>query len=429
MAADASAVKPQVRYSTPTSLGALPPELEELKHLVREVVQRECIPLESKFLSHRPGDEDDPQGGPWLETPTTRSETLVDGALPQADWDRLTKISKETGLYTANLPEEYGGLQYGVLGDFVLAEEYKRSIVPLPVPEVPGILYACVGQQREKYLEPTISGEKWHCFCQTEPGAGSDPGSMQTRAVREGDEWVINGTKTFISRADRADFQLLLALTDPEKRQHGGITMFIVDADTPGISVHPVHTWMSQKPGTFTITYEDVRVPHANVLGEVGAGFRMGQNWLAFSDRLTRGSMATGFLTRGLEIAVDWAKVRTTFGQPIADRQAIQWLMVDVFLNIKAIRAISYECAMRADMGEDVRAHAAAAKLVGGNWGHRAMDNIMQILGGLGEVTETPIPHWYHALRHGRIGGGTDEIQRTLIARAILKQGKSLWEA
>jgi acyl-CoA dehydrogenase len=103
--------------------------------------------------------------------------------------------------------------------------------------------------------------------------------------------------------------------------------------------------------------------------------------------------------------------------------------MVDVFLNIKAIRAISYECAMRADMGEDVRAHAAAAKLVGGNWGHRAMDNIMQILGGLGEVTETPIPHWYHALRHGRIGGGTDEIQRTLIARAILKQGKSLWEA
>jgi acyl-CoA dehydrogenase len=429
VAADASAVPPLVRYSAPASMGTLPPELEELKHLAREVVRRECIPLETKFLSHRPGDADDPEGGPWTQTPTTRSETLVDGALPRADWDRLTKISKETGLYTANLPEEYGGLQYGVLGDFVLAEEYKRSIVPLPVPEVPGILYACTQGQREKYLEPTIRGEKWYCFAQTEPGAGSDPGSMRTRAIRHGDEWIINGTKTFISRADQADFQLVLALTDPAKRQHGGITMFIVDADTPGISMQPVHTWLSQKPGTFTITYEDVRVPGDNVLGEVGGGFRFGQHWLALSDRLTRGSMATGFLTRGLEMAVDWARNRTTFGQPIAERQAIQWMLVDVYLNIKAIRAISYECAIRADRGEDVRAYAAAAKLVGGNWGHRSMDNIMQILGGMGEVTETPIPHWYHGLRHGRIGGGTDEIQRTLLARAIFKQGKSLWEA
>jgi len=252
---------------------------------------------------------------------------------------------------------------------------------------------------------------------------------MSTRAVRQGNEWVINGTKTFISRADRADFQLLLAVTDPEKRQHGGITMFIVDADAPGITIQPVNTWVSHKPGQFTITYDDVRVPHENVLGEVGGGFRLAQNWLIISDRLTRGSMATGFLTRGLEMAVDWAKIRTTFGKPIAERQAIQWMLVDVLLDIKAIRAASYECAIRADRGEDVRTYAAVAKLIGGNWGHRSMDNIMQVLGGLGEVTETPIPHWYHGLRHGRIGGGTDEMQRTLIARAILSQGKSLWEA
>jgi acyl-CoA dehydrogenase len=252
---------------------------------------------------------------------------------------------------------------------------------------------------------------------------------MRTRAVREGDEWVINGTKTFISRAGRADFHLLLAVTDLEKRQHGGITMFIVDAQSPGISVQPVRTWLSEKPGTFTITYDDVRVPHENVLGEVGGGFRFGQNWLAISDRLTRGSMATGFLTRGLEMAVEWAKNRSTFGVAIAERQAIQWMLVDVFLDIKAIRSISYECATRADRGEDVRTYAAAAKFVGGNWGHRSMDNIMQVLGGLGEVTETPIPHWYRRLRHGRIGGGTDEIQRMLMARAIFKEGVSLWEA
>lgn len=419
----------KVQYSAPTSMGSLPPEIEELKLLARQVVQRECIPLEHDFLTHRAGDPDDPQRGPWLPTPTSRNEDIVDGALPQAEWERLTKISKETGLYSATLPEEYGGLQYGVLGSFVLAEELKRSIVPLPIPEVPPILLDCSDEQRKKYLEPTIAGVKWYCFCQTEPGAGSDPGSMTTRAVRDGDEWVINGAKTFISRAGRADYQLLLALTDPDRRQHGGITMFIVDADTPGISLQPVRTWLSEEAGTFTVTYDDVRVPHENVLGEVGGGFANGQNWLAISDRLTRGSMATGFLTRGLEIAVEWSKNRSTFGQPIADRQAIQWLMTDVLVSIKAIRAISYECAIRADRGEDVRAYAAAAKFTGANWGHRAMDNIMQILGGLGEVVDTPIPHWYRRLRHGRIGGGTDEIQRMLMARAIFKQGVSLWEA
>jgi acyl-CoA dehydrogenase len=205
--------------------------------------------------------------------------------------------------------------------------------------------------------------------------------------------------------------------------------MFIVDADTPGITVEPINTWVAQKPGQFTITYEDVRVPDENVVGEVGGGFRLGQNWLIISDRLTRGSMATGFLTRGLEIAVEWAQARTTFGKPIAERQAIQWMLVDVFLDLKAIRSMSYECAVRADRGEDVRTYAAAAKFLGGNWGHRSIDKIMQVLGGMGEVLETPIPHWYHGLRHGRIGGGTDEIQKMLIARAIFKEGVSLWEA
>ncbi len=353
----------------------------------------------------------------------------MDGALPKADWDRLTKIAKETGLYTANLPEEYGGLGFGVLGAFVVAEEFKRSIVPLPIPDAPPVLFNGTEEQRKKYLEPTIRGKMWYCFSQTEPDAGSDPGAMRTTAVHRGDEWIINGTKMFISRAEKADYHLVPAVTDPEKRQHGGITMFIVDGNTPGISTQPLHTWQSETPDTFTVFYDDVHVPDANVLGEVGGGFRLGQHWLLLSDRLTRGSMATGFLTRALEMAVEWSKTRITFGQPIAERQAIQWMLVDVFLNIKAIRAISYECAIRADRGEDIRAYAAAAKLVGGNWGHRSMDNIMQILGGMGEVMETPIPHWYHRLRHGRIGGGTDEIQRMLIARSIFKEGVRLWEA
>jgi acyl-CoA dehydrogenase len=408
-----------VSYSTPETPFTLPPELIELKQLAREVIDRECIPLESKFLTNNPEWE---RGG-------ISGETLVDGTLPRSDWDRLRHVAQETGLATAALPEEYGGLGYGVLGAFVLAEERNRSIVPLPIPHVFNMLYSGTEQQKEKYLLPQMRGEKSACYSQTEPDAGSDPGAMKTRAVKKGDEWVINGTKTFISGADHADFHLVLAVTDEEKRSHGGITLFIVDKEVPGITTQPLHTWQSHRPHQFTVFYEDVHVPDEAILGEVGGGFALGQQFLAIQDRLTRGSMATGFLSRSLDMATEYAKTRHTFGKPLSERQAIQWMLVDVLVDLKCIRAISYECAARADRGEDVRAYAAMSKLIGANWGHRSMDKIMQIFGGMGEAMDYPIPHWYHQIRHGRIGGGTDEIQRILIQRAIFKQGKSLWQA
>ena len=407
-----------IQYSAPESAFTLPPELEELKRLARRVVEAECFPLESKFLANNPE---------W--TTPEMGETLVDGTLPDEDWARLRKIADDTGLSQVSLPVEYGGLGYGVLGAFVLAEERNRSIVPLPAPHVMGLLYSAEGEQVERYLLPHISGEKKACFAQTEPGAGSDPGAMTTRAVRDGHGWIINGTKTFISGAGKADFHLLLAVTDPDKKAHGGITLFIVDADTPGVTVEPLHTWQTFRANQFTIRYEDVRVDDGQVLGGVGNGFRQGQQFLAVQDRLIRGSMATGFLSRGLDLATDYVKQRTTFGLPLSERQAIQWMLVDVLLDLKSIRAISYECAARADRGEDVRAYAAMAKLVGANWGHRSIDKLMQIFGGLGESMEFPIVHWYRQLRHGRIGGGTDEIQRILIQRAMFKTGSPLWQA
>jgi acyl-CoA dehydrogenase len=252
---------------------------------------------------------------------------------------------------------------------------------------------------------------------------------MSTSAVRKGDGWIINGAKTWISYADRASFFMLQAVTDQEKRQRGGITMFLLDADTPGLTMSPVDVWLTRTPHVFTLYLDDVYVPDSQVLGEVGGGFTLGQTWLAVFDRLSRGSLATGALSRGLEIATDWAKNRVTFGQPLADRQAIQWMLTDIYIDLKAIRALCYECAARADRGEDIRSYAALCKFVGANWGHRSMDKIMQILGGMGETTETPIPHWYRQLRHGRIGGGTDEIQRILMSRAILSKGKTLWQA
>ncbi len=416
-------------YGASEALFSLPPELEEIKRLTRRIVDEQCIPLEQKFLT---GDPAAAEGG--------MGELMVDGSLPPEDYARLRRISEETGLYTMHLPIEHGGGGFGVLGNFVVAEEIQRSIVQLPVAYVPIPLYACSEEQKERYLYPVIRSEKLSAFAQTEPQAGSDPGnSMQTRAVRRGDCWVLNGSKMFISGADEADFLMVLAVTDPEKRQRGGITMFLVDRGAPGVSIAPINVWLTpRRPHQFYVYFDDVEVPDANVLGDVGSGFLLGQQWLAIQDRLTRGSLATGILTRALEMAVDWAKQRITFGQPLAERQAIQWMLVDVFIDLKSIRAISYECAARADaslkvgsavLPEDVRVLASMAKYVGGNWGHRSIDKIMQIFGGLGETLEMPIPHWYRQLRHGRIGGGTDEIQRMLIARAVLKHGKSLWQA
>jgi acyl-CoA dehydrogenase len=408
-----------VKYSTPEAAFELPPELIELKQLAREVVERECIPLESKFLANNP---DWARGKFGAEMP-------IEGTLPESDWARLRAVVMESGLGTVTLPEEYGGLGYGVLGDFVLSEERNRTVVPLPIPTIQIPLYGASASQRERYLLPAIRGEIFGCYAQTEPDAGSDPGGMRTRAELDGDSWVINGTKTFISGADQASFQLLLAVTDETRGSRGGITMFIVDSDTPGISMQPLPTWTSVAPHQFTIFYDDVRVPHDAVLGEVGAGFALGQQWLAIQDRLTRGSLAAGVLSRCLDLATEYVTSRQTFGQPLSERQAIQWMLVDVLVDLKAIRALSYECAARADRGEDVRAYAAMAKLVGANWGHRSIDKIMQIFGGLGESNDSPVPHWYRLIRHGRIGGGTDEIQRILIQRAIFRNGRSLWLA
>jgi acyl-CoA dehydrogenase len=413
-------VRNEVRYSAPDSPFQLPPELMELKSLVREIVESECLPLEAEFLeAQRAGREVEPgRRHPYQ------------GPLSNATWERLTRISKDAGIYDIHLPTAYGGSGLGVLGRFVVEEEINRSLVTLPTARVPGILFGCTPEQEQEYLLPTIEGTKFSAFAQTEPGAGSDPGnSMATKAVLEGDEWVINGTKTFISYAHRADYLLLQAVTDESLRQRGGITMFIVDTDTPGISMTPVHKWFPGPDEQWTIHLDDVRVPSRKVLGEVGGGFRLGQQWLAVQDRLTRGSLACGILSRSLDLATAWAAERTTFGKPLADRQAIQWMLVDVMVDLQAIRAISYQCAAAADRGEDVRVAAAMAKLVGGNWGHRSIDKIMQVFGGTGESLDMPISHWYRELRHGRIGGGTDEMQRMLIARGLFAGDPELWRA
>jgi alkylation response protein AidB-like acyl-CoA dehydrogenase len=337
---------------------------------------------------------------------------------------RLYDISKQTGLWGLNIPEEFGGSGLPLLAKAVILEEFYYCAVPFPFAEVPNILFHCKGEQVDKYLKPCIDGTKIAAFAQTEPNAGSDPGGMMTTsAVKQGDKWVINGTKMWISNALAANFVMVQAVTDPAKRQRGGITMFLVDRDNPGMKVveSGQPTWLDSTPSQFIVNFDDCRVPDSAVLGEVGQGFAMGQRWLTIMDRLLRGPFCLGKMQRGLDMSIEWAKQRVTFGKPLSERQAIQWKIVDMYVAIRAVRNLIYEVAARADAGEDVRTEAALVKLTAAEWGTRALDDAIQIHGAMGESLELPLSLFYRYVRHARIGGGADEIQRMMIARMLLK--------
>ena len=398
----------------------LPPELEALKNTIRQIVKDECYPLEAEFLANPSQEGADEPGAP---RGIAEALSGLLGTLPKEAWDRLNKISKDTGIYTSFVPEEYGGGGTGALGHVILDEEVHKSIVQLPTSPVPMMMIgAATPEQVKEYRLPSVEGKLHYAFGQTEPNAGSDPGGMmQTRAVLDGDDWVLNGTKTFISGATTADYILVQAVTDEEKRQRGGITMFIVDNPSQGLSFDPIRLWINPtKVQQFTVNLDNVRLPRTKVLGEVGQGFTLGQKWLVHHDRLLRGSMATGILSRALEMAIEWSKQRITYGRPIADRQAIQWMLTDVYIDIMTLRASTRETAIRAGNGEDVRVEASMSKYCAGEWGWRSIDKIMQIFGGTGETLDLPIAHWYHILRHARIGGGTSEIHKFVMARGLL---------
>lgn len=393
------------------SLG-LPSEVVEYRDLAKRIVEQELLPLERQYLAHR--------GVGYGLQPITNLRR----AFPVDVVERLVGIARDTGLWYLMVPEEFGGSSLSNLARMVVVEQFMYTAVPFPFINVPNILYEARGEQVERYLKPVIEGEKIHCFAQTEPGAGSDPGGMmRTSAARDGDDWILNGTKMWISGAAEADFLLVQAVTDPVKRQRGGITMFVVERDNPGVSVDVpgLSTWLGETPSTYVVHLEDCRVPAAAVLGEVGQGFRLGQKWLTIHDRLMRGPYSLGKMQRALDMSVAWAKERVTFGKPIAERQAIQWKLVDMYVDIEALRSLTHRAAARADAGEDVRTEAALVKLCAADWGARCLDHAIQIHGAVGESLELPLTLFYRYIRHFQIGGGTSEIQRTLIARQLLK--------
>jgi len=278
------------------------------------------------------------------------------------------------------------------------------------------ILYKANTEQRDEYLLPAIEGTRASCFAVTEPDAGSDLTAIRMRARRDGDDWVLNGEKTFITRGEEADFAIVVAVTDKSLGYKGGFTAFIVDRSM-GWTSSTIDTMGPARP--ISMSFADVRVPHRNVLCEVGDGFKLAMEWIE-RGRYVIPSQAIGASERLLEMGLEYARQRHTFGKPIGEHQMIQAMLADCAVDLESSRWLVLLAAWTTDQGRDPRHESSMAKLAGATMANRVVDRVMQIHGGMGYTRELPIERWYREARLWRIFEGTDEIQRRAIARNLL---------
>ena len=380
-------------------------EQELITGMVRKFVREEIVPLELNLDPD--ADELDP-----------------------ADRDRLVEKTKAMGLYGLGIPAEYGGPDIDLMTSTLIAIEMSQHRAGLYAPCYgtfggAGLaqLFEATDEQKEQYLFPTLRGEKRGFFGLSEPSGGSDPArAIQTKAERDGDDWIINGGKLWISGADKADYGLVFARTDKDKGRNG-VTCFIVDTDNPGFHVRRVvHTLRSAHYAT-ELQFEDMRIPHANILGEVNKGFAIASHRLT-RQRIPYAAGCLGVAIKAQEMALEYVPQRETFGAPLSSRQAIQWMLVDNEIDIKQATWITLEAAAKADNGEGFRKEAAMAKLVATEAGGRVVDRCMQMFGGLGVAKDLPLERWFREMRIRRIGEGPSEVQRHVIAGELL--GESL---
>jgi acyl-CoA dehydrogenase len=378
----------------------LPEELQMLKDTVRKFVDKELIPIEM--------------------------HTIENMELKPDIRERLEKKTKDMGLWMFDVPEEYGGGGLGSLAQVLVWEELSRTVA-LPSrgqgifgPEVRPILYALNPDQKKRFMEPVLRGEKKLCFMQTEPDAGSDPASMKTRAVRQGDHYIINGTKRFITGAGDADIGQLMAVTDPAKGAHGGISCFMVDMKTPGLTlVTRYKTMMGEEP--WHITFDDMKVPAENLVGKEGEGFKLAQKWLGIG-RLKHGARALGVAERCIEMGASYSKQRVTFGKPLSERQGITFKLADSYVELHAARLMVYQAAWKNDQKKDIRNEAYMAKLFADEMSFRVVDRVLQIHGGIGLTLDLPLAKWFVDQRSRMITEGASEVMRMVIAREVLKK-------
>lgn len=380
---------------------AIPQELRMLRDSARRFVQQELLPLEPLYAN--------------------------DADIPDEVRASLQAKAKELGFWIFDLPQEFGGGGVGYLGMCLVFEELARCNVPsfraptVFTPYLGSVLFSCTPEQQKKYLLPVIAGDKRTCFALTEANGGSDPSQMRTTAVREGDNYRINGNKIFITGADKADFVQLFARTG-DTAGGGGVSCFLIDRETPGMRLGQSFELMSpDRP--WELVFDDVLVPASQMVGEPGKGWELARSFLDVG-RLIHGPKAIGRAERALELAIAYAKQRTTFGEPLANRQAIQWMIADSAVELNAARLMTYHAAWKADQGMNFHVEASQVKLYADDMYLRVVDRAIQIHGGVGLSRELPLELMFRDARSRSITEGSSEMQRIIIARELLS-GKS----
>jgi acyl-CoA dehydrogenase len=376
---------------------SIPEELEMVSRTVKRFVDQELRPLEKEVEE------------------TDHIDKAVDR--------RLRKKAVELGLYGHNLPEAVGGGGLTTLGQALIGEELGRTTMALASTAgfLPGGVAHGKPHQRSWFVDPILRADKVVAYALTEPDAGSDMQRVATRARRENGRWILKGTKQFISNAEHADFVMVVAVTNPSAPLRTRFTMFIVERDNPGYRyIRSVRAmgWRGHSLGVFSL--DDCVVEDDHVLGEVDRGFDVAMGHIN-ATRIHLSGRYLGMANELIEMAVDYAKQRVAFGAPLAQHQALQFMLADCDVEREAARYLMYAAALAADAGDpSARIAASRSKLYGSEMVGRVADRVLQLFGGAGYVADLPIERMYRDARAFRIGEGTSEMQRIQIARHLL---------
>jgi alkylation response protein AidB-like acyl-CoA dehydrogenase len=381
-------------------------ELRQLIDSFTAFLDREVRPVEERFRQRFQEDE-------W-------DEEMREAGLS------LRRRSAELGFYGAHMPEEVGGWGISSLAYTLLVEagattglRFGTFVLGPPNPEAPTpILMDLPPHLRAEVVPALVRAERSMCFALTEPEAGSDAQAIRTTAVRRGEGWVLNGRKHYITNGAYADYAVVFAVTDREKRAAGGITAFLVPHDAPGFSVGKRQRTIAGDTNQAELVFEDCRIPGDHVIGEVGFGFQAAMRFLN-AGRAFIGAMCVGLAEYLLRISIEQASARQTFGKPIGRYQAIQWMLADSAVEIHAARLMTHHLAWLVDRGEHPIKESSIVKLNNTEMVGRVADRAVQVFGGMGVLTEGPVERIYRFVRMLRIVEGTSEIQRLVIARSL----------
>jgi acyl-CoA dehydrogenase len=343
--------------------------------------------------------------------------------LPDEKLKPLQAKARALGLWCVQTPAEYGGAGLNLLGQCIVAEESVKCKMGAYIAacgafgfDPPNIIFKGRPDQIKQYAIPAIENGDKTFVAITEPSGGSDPGrAIRTRAVKKGDRYVLNGSKIFISGVGESKWGIVFVRTGGPGRD--GVSAFIIERDRPGLRWSPFPVIRSYYP--YELAFEDYEVPAENMLGEEGKGFAFADEWLVH-ERAPYAAATIGLGQAALEMAIEWAKQRETFGARLADRQAVQWQLADSEIELRAARLLVYDAAWKADRGEDSKLEASVAKVFGTETAGRVVDRCIQIFGGMGVSKEMPLERWYRELRIKRIGEGPSEVHRMVVARNLL---------